>query len=139
MKEKIKKAIKIIKDSKETHVDWANFLSENPEDDRSEYVGDEKFHRECIEEYNYVLDVLNNLLADIPFGIKEHDDGAPDHSGKFGHYCAEWDGLYICKDCEEFQACTCFKTKDYIEYLEEDRNKWKNKYKSLKRNRKEQK
>jgi len=30
------------------------------------------------------------------------------HSNSFGHFCPEWDYLWICKDCREFQACSCF-------------------------------
>jgi hypothetical protein len=30
------------------------------------------------------------------------------HSNVLGHYCIEWDFLYICKDCPEFECCTCF-------------------------------
>lgn len=30
------------------------------------------------------------------------------HSSKKGHFCLEWDSLWICEDCQEFQACKCF-------------------------------
>ena len=43
-----------------------------------------------------------------PFGPEAHAAGAPEHSGKRGHYCAEWDGLWICEDCEEFKFCNCW-------------------------------
>lgn len=39
------------------------------------------------------------------FGPVAHDRFAPTHSGHKGHYCAEWDGLWICEDCEEFKIC----------------------------------
>jgi len=32
----------------------------------------------------------------------------PNHSGEYGHYCREYDGVYICKDCPEFENCLCF-------------------------------
>lgn len=36
-----------------------------------------------------------------------HVIGQRDHSGTRGHYCPEWDFLYICEDCPEFEACHC--------------------------------
>ena len=30
------------------------------------------------------------------------------NNSKWGHYCAEWDGLYICEHCDEFFCCGCF-------------------------------
>lgn len=42
-----------------------------------------------------------------PFGATAHNKFNPDHSGKYGHFCVEWDGLYICQDCSEFKCCTC--------------------------------
>jgi len=42
-----------------------------------------------------------------------HDRKCSHHSGKKGHYCPEWDALYICEDCPEYKACKCFKEKDY--------------------------
>lgn len=43
-----------------------------------------------------------------PFGRYAHDCDCPKHSGKKGHYCTEWDDLWICEDCEEFEVCLCF-------------------------------
>jgi hypothetical protein len=48
---------------------------------------------------------------DDRFGWRDHDRAKPTckHSGRYGHYCGEWDGLWICEDCSEFQvACCCF-------------------------------
>jgi hypothetical protein len=46
---------------------------------------------------------------DVPFGKNDHAKHCPEHSGAKGHYCREWDGLYICEDCHEFKtACYCF-------------------------------
>jgi len=39
-----------------------------------------------------------------PFGPEAHDQNC---SGRLGHYCAEWDGLYICENCPEFKWCLC--------------------------------
>lgn len=41
-----------------------------------------------------------------PFGKESHDD-FDCHSGIRGHYCPDWDGLYICQDCPEFESCCC--------------------------------
>lgn len=49
-----------------------------------------------------------------PFGQYAHDTHAPKHSGKFGHYCCEFDGLWICEDCSEFQCCLCFPKDELI-------------------------
>lgn len=43
-----------------------------------------------------------------PFGPEAHDEAVPRHSKKRGHYCPEWDDLWICEDCEEFECCECF-------------------------------
>lgn len=42
-----------------------------------------------------------------PFDKDDHDEHCPHHSGKRGHYCPEWDELYICEDCPEFESCVC--------------------------------
>ena len=42
---------------------------------------------------------------DDPYGWRAHDKGTT-HSGKHGHYCADWDGLWICEDCDEFKLKT---------------------------------
>ncbi len=46
---------------------------------------------------------------DDPYGWRQHDKVDHKHSGRFGHYCDEWDGLWICADCTgEFKHCKCF-------------------------------
>ena len=42
-----------------------------------------------------------------PFGKEMHDKHCPEHSGNKGHFCGDWDGLWICEDCEEFKCCWC--------------------------------
>jgi hypothetical protein len=49
-----------------------------------------------------------NEPLDDQFGWRSHDKGWPEHSGKRGHYCLEFDGLWICEDCGEFTVCRCF-------------------------------
>lgn len=44
----------------------------------------------------------------------EHDAHHPEHSGEEGHYCYEWDYLYICKDCPEFIVCHCTVSNDKV-------------------------
>lgn len=47
---------------------------------------------------------MNNNLT-----TKEsHDKHNPEHSGLLQHSCPNWDYLYICADCPEFDACLCF-------------------------------
>lgn len=41
-----------------------------------------------------------------PNGHKYYHKGS--HTNRFGHFCSEWDYLWICGDCKEFQACKCF-------------------------------
>lgn len=42
------------------------------------------------------------------FGRYAHDTQCLNHSRKRGHYCLEFDGLWICEDCSAFECCTCF-------------------------------
>lgn len=51
----------------------------------------------------------NGTLPFERFGHNGHNFYSPEHSGRYGHYCPDWDDLYICEDCEEFKSCTCFK------------------------------
>lgn len=50
-----------------------------------------------------------------PFGMAVHDSRSPGHSGIRGHYCLEFDGLWICEDCTEFYCCTCFPSDKPVE------------------------
>jgi len=43
---------------------------------------------------------------DGPEDRKQHDKIHPDN--KKGHFCWEWDFLYICEHCKEFHCCNCF-------------------------------
>ena len=52
MKKKLKRAIKLIEESRESHI--AALI-----DPSAVEVGGNKFHRRCIKEYDYVIDVLN--------------------------------------------------------------------------------
>jgi uncharacterized protein len=42
-----------------------------------------------------------------PFSKEDHDRHWPKHSGSRGHYCLDWDQLWICEDCQEFECCSC--------------------------------
>ena len=65
---------------------------------------------------------------DDPFGKKNHDSQLPSHKGEFGHYCYNWDGLYICGDCSEIACCTCLDvdslTEEERKRLSEIKDKW---------------
>jgi hypothetical protein len=52
VKKKLKRAIKLIEESRESHI--AALI-----DPKAVSTGGNKFHRRCIKEYDYVLDVLN--------------------------------------------------------------------------------
>jgi hypothetical protein len=54
-------AIAIIRDARETHVDWAEYQRENPDweaETEPAAVGDLAHHEQCIAEYDHVLKVL---------------------------------------------------------------------------------
>ena len=57
----------------------------------------------------YIPKDYNGTLPFDRFGSNGHNFYSPEHSDRYGHYCSDWDGLYICEDCEEFKSCTCFK------------------------------
>jgi hypothetical protein len=61
--EAIKRAIDIIVDSKETHIDWINFIEQCPERananaPRVSVAGGIEHHQQCINDYNHVINVL---------------------------------------------------------------------------------
>lgn len=33
-------------------------------------------------------------------------------TGKYAHYCPDWDFMTIDETCPEFEACTCFPNED---------------------------
>lgn len=54
----IRRAIAIVEDSKQSHVD----AIAEPE---NQILGDKKFHKLCIREYDFVLDVLRGFKAGL--------------------------------------------------------------------------
>lgn len=44
-------------------------------------------------------------------------------TGKFAHWCPEWDGLPIDETCPEFKVCTCYSEKDMTPELWEEKLK----------------
>lgn len=54
-------AIKTVEFSRQTHVDWADWLARGNKEG-SKYLDDEEFHRRAIREYDHVLAVLNDVL-----------------------------------------------------------------------------
>ncbi len=60
------KAIEIIKASRKTHVDWAEYFEKNPTHEQwpeNKNIGDAKFHRECITRYDEAIAEVMELMA----------------------------------------------------------------------------
>ncbi len=58
-------AIAIIRDSRESHVLWADYQRDNPDwltEAEPESIGDLAHHEACIIEYDHVLAVLGKLV-----------------------------------------------------------------------------
>jgi len=64
-----------------------------------------------VEISNMEMKPESEPLDDL-FGWRMHDKYSPDHSGQYGHYCMDFDGLWICKDCSDFACCTCLTDAD---------------------------
>lgn len=61
-----------------------------------------------VEPDSAAADLIRTALdREDPHGKWSHDNCGRPHSGKRGHYCLEWDGLWICEDCDEFECCRC--------------------------------
>lgn len=43
-------------------------------------------------------------------------------TGKYGHWCNEWDGLPIDETCQEFKCCNCFVDTAEIRKIKEELN-----------------
>ena len=64
MNKDIQKAIDIINESRETHVQWLKFQQNTPnwwQQPNINYVGDEEHHQKCINEYDFVIDILREF------------------------------------------------------------------------------
>lgn len=62
---RIERAIAIVADSRRSHETWIEWYRLHPEDE-AKYdptCGDTTWHRQCIEGYDHVLDVLRQVLA----------------------------------------------------------------------------
>lgn len=59
----IEKAISIIEDSRYTHELWIDFYKDNPEREieHAKVAGDTNHHIKCVEEYTFVLNLLESL------------------------------------------------------------------------------
>lgn len=56
-------AIAIVEDSRETHVQWRDWLAKHPNDPAvAAGIGDLTWHTECVENYDRVLAVLRDRL-----------------------------------------------------------------------------
>lgn len=57
--------------------------------------------------------LLQPMMEEIDlFGEEEHDRHNPTHSKNKGHFCLDFDDLWICEDCEEFSHCYCFERRE---------------------------
>jgi hypothetical protein len=52
------KAIELIESAKKTHENWVNWHTKHPGEDYPVEVGNLRFHKKCIEEYEYVLEYI---------------------------------------------------------------------------------
>lgn len=57
------------------------------------------------------LDYKGTLPFDR-FGPNGHRHYHKSHTNRFGHFCPEWDYMWICNECREFNACRCFENCD---------------------------
>lgn len=73
--EDIARAIATIEDSRQTHVEWIDYLARHGDDLRphEEIAGDAGHHRETVEQYEQVLSVLRASAAPVPEGVPEGD------------------------------------------------------------------
>ena len=71
--EDIARAIATIEDSRQTHVEWIDYLARHGDDLRphEEIAGDAGHHREAVEQYEQVLSVLRASAAPVPEGVPE--------------------------------------------------------------------
>jgi len=71
--EDIARAIATIEDSRQTHVEWIDYLAKHGDDLRphEEIAGDAGHHRETVEQYEQVLSVLRASAAPVPEGVPE--------------------------------------------------------------------
>jgi hypothetical protein len=60
---KIDKCIELIDDSRQSYVSWIEYFKSNPTEEHKEmfYIGDRKFHQECVDKYDFVINFLNGL------------------------------------------------------------------------------
>lgn len=56
--DRAKSAIATIEFSRQTHVEWRDWLRAHPDDKRGEVTGDADYHEKTITEYDNVLDAL---------------------------------------------------------------------------------
>ena len=56
----------------------------------------------------WLLEDSEEEVLEDRMGHENHRKVAPKHSGRKGHYCFDWDGMWICEDCIEFETCFCF-------------------------------
>ena len=68
MKEKVIRAFKTVEDAKNTHILWLKYFKKYPQQEKnfSETIHSAEEQRKIIEDYDNVLDVLNEILIVNP-------------------------------------------------------------------------
>lgn len=67
--EAVEQAIAYIEECRQTHVNWADWQETNPDweaETQPRQVGDAEHHREWVEKYDLVLDVLRGASERLP-------------------------------------------------------------------------
>ncbi len=63
--ERLKALIYGLEFSRGTHIDWAEWFEENPNDERMASLGDAEFHRKCEAEYNERISAVGIAINEI--------------------------------------------------------------------------
>ncbi len=85
-------AIEIIKESRQTHIEWAAFFKRNPDLEslpKYKHLGGYEFNKECIENYNKVIAEIEQLQKAI---------GRAQYYWKVDYIDSMEDELYSCGD-----------------------------------------
>jgi uncharacterized protein YehS (DUF1456 family) len=59
-------------------VSWIEHFKSNPTEEHKEmfYIGDQKFHQECVDKYDFVRNFLNGLKCNTePVNVANVNDG----------------------------------------------------------------
>jgi hypothetical protein len=96
------KAIKIIRESIVTHLDWAEYFEKYPNREKqTEYknIGDAVFHRQCIKNYTEAIDEIADLTAKLKI--------ATEALGKYGKHEGNCDSTLNGSGGDWAHRCDC--------------------------------